>query len=88
MGRSMLSKDRESGRRTAGIRHVPRVFSARPGASAAGRAFQQSFEQVDAAERWGLDASVLGRADFAPERSVPASPLIMAAAIAPANHPL
>ena len=38
--------------------------------------------QVDAAERWGLDAMWLAELHFAPERSVLASPLILAAAIA------
>ena len=56
-------------------------FQCPPGASAA-EAFQQSFEQVDAAERWGLDAMWLAELHFAPERSVLASPLILAAAIA------
>ena len=39
-------------------------------------AFLQSFALVDAAEQWGLDAN------FAPDRWVLASPLILAAAIA------
>jgi hypothetical protein len=39
-------------------------------------AFSQSFALVDAAEQWGLDAN------FAPDRWVLASPLILAAAIA------
>src|SRR3982074_3475955 len=56
-------------------------FQNPPGASAA-EAFKQSFEQVDAAERWGLDAMWLAELHFAPERSVLASPLILAAAIA------
>jgi alkanesulfonate monooxygenase SsuD/methylene tetrahydromethanopterin reductase-like flavin-dependent oxidoreductase (luciferase family) len=56
-------------------------FQCPPGASAA-EAFQQSFEQVDAAERWGLDAMWLAELHFAPERSVLASPLILASAIA------
>src|SRR5271169_821365 len=56
-------------------------FQCPPGASAA-EAFRQSFEQVDAAERWGLDAMWLAELHFAPERSVLASPLILAAAIA------
>jgi alkanesulfonate monooxygenase SsuD/methylene tetrahydromethanopterin reductase-like flavin-dependent oxidoreductase (luciferase family) len=56
-------------------------FQCPPGASAA-EAFAQSFEQVDAAERWGLDAMWLAELHFAPERSVLASPLILAAAIA------
>ncbi len=45
-------------------------------------AFTQSFEQVDAAERMGLDAMWLAELHFVPERSVAASPLILAAAIA------
>ena len=56
-------------------------FQALPGESAA-QSFAQSFEQVDAAERWGLDAMWLAELHFAPERSVLASPLILAAAIA------
>ncbi|HEY2228417.1 MAG TPA: LLM class flavin-dependent oxidoreductase, partial [Xanthobacteraceae bacterium] len=56
-------------------------FQNPPGASAA-EAFRQSFEQVDAAERWGLDAMWLAELHFAPERSVLASPLILASAIA------
>ncbi len=45
-------------------------------------AFAQSFELVDAAEQWGLDAMWLAELHFAPDRSVLASPLIIAAAIA------
>jgi alkanesulfonate monooxygenase SsuD/methylene tetrahydromethanopterin reductase-like flavin-dependent oxidoreductase (luciferase family) len=45
-------------------------------------AFSQSFELVDAAERWGLDAMWLAELHFVPDRSVLASPLILAAAIA------
>src|SRR5215472_11059614 len=45
-------------------------------------AFAQSFAQVDAAEAWGLDAMWLAELHFAPERSVLASPLVLAAAIA------
>ena len=45
-------------------------------------AFAQSFAIVDAAERWGLDAMWLAELHFAPDRSVLASPLILAAAIA------
>lgn len=56
-------------------------FQQPPGASAA-EAFAQSFAQVDAAEGWGLDAMWLAELHFAPERSVLASPLILAAAIA------
>jgi alkanesulfonate monooxygenase SsuD/methylene tetrahydromethanopterin reductase-like flavin-dependent oxidoreductase (luciferase family) len=56
-------------------------FQWSPGASAA-EAFAQSFAQVDAAERWGLDAMWLAELHFAPERSVLASPMILAGAIA------
>src|SRR5215813_14465758 len=45
-------------------------------------AFAQSFELVDAAERWGLDAMWLAELHFEPDRSVLASPMILAAAIA------
>src|SRR5215471_2246076 len=45
-------------------------------------AFSQSFALVDAAERWGLDAMWLAELHFAPDRSVLATPLILAAAIA------
>src|SRR3981081_4181541 len=56
-------------------------FQCPPGASAA-EAFAQSFEQVDAAEGWGLDAMWLAELHFAPERSVCAAPLTLASAIA------
>jgi alkanesulfonate monooxygenase SsuD/methylene tetrahydromethanopterin reductase-like flavin-dependent oxidoreductase (luciferase family) len=56
-------------------------FQWSPGMGAA-EAFAQSFAQVDAAERWGLDAMWLAELHFAPERSVLASPLVLAAAIA------
>lgn len=56
-------------------------FQRLPGMSEA-EAFAQSLEQVDAAERMGLDAMWLAELHFAPERSVLASPLILAAAIA------
>lgn len=56
-------------------------FQALPGESAA-QSFAHSLAQVDAAERWGLDAMWLAELHFAPERSVLASPLILAAAIA------
>jgi alkanesulfonate monooxygenase SsuD/methylene tetrahydromethanopterin reductase-like flavin-dependent oxidoreductase (luciferase family) len=42
----------------------------------------QSFALVDAAEAWGLDAMWLAELHFVPYRSVLASPLILAAAIA------
>ena len=45
-------------------------------------AFEQSFEQVEAAERWGLDAMWLAELHVAPYRSVLAAPLAVGAAIA------
>ena len=45
-------------------------------------AFDQSFELVDAAERVGLDAVWLAEHHFSPERSVLASPIVIASAIA------
>ena len=45
-------------------------------------AFADSFEQVDAAERYGLDVMWLAELHTAPERSVLAAPLTIATAIA------
>src|ERR1700742_1155519 len=45
-------------------------------------AFTESFEQVDAAERYGLDVMWLAELHNAPERSVLAAPLMIATAIA------
>ena len=45
-------------------------------------AFSVSFEQIDAAERWGLDAMWLAEIHVAPERSVCSAPLTLASAIA------
>src|SRR4029453_16628577 len=45
-------------------------------------AFTTSFAQVDAAERWGLDAMWLAEIHIAPERSVCSAPLTLASAIA------
>src|ERR1700681_56557 len=45
-------------------------------------AFAESFQQVDAAEHWGLDAMWLAEIHVAPERSVCAAPLTLASAIA------
>jgi alkanesulfonate monooxygenase SsuD/methylene tetrahydromethanopterin reductase-like flavin-dependent oxidoreductase (luciferase family) len=56
-------------------------FQRRPGESEA-KAFTTAFEQVDAAERWGLDAIWLAEIHMAPERSVCAAPLTIASAIA------
>lgn len=46
------------------------------------QAFQEALEQVDGAERWGLDAMWLAELHFAPERSLLSAPLSIAAAIA------
>ncbi len=56
-------------------------FQRLPGATEA-EAFADSFAQVDAAERMGLDAMWLAELHFAPERSVLASPMMLSAAIA------
>jgi alkanesulfonate monooxygenase SsuD/methylene tetrahydromethanopterin reductase-like flavin-dependent oxidoreductase (luciferase family) len=56
-------------------------FERPPGVSEA-QAFEDSFEMVDAAERWGLDAVWLAELHFAPHRSVLAAPLTIASAIA------
>ena len=56
-------------------------FQRLPGASEPS-AFADSFAQIDAAEQLGLDAMWLAELHFNPERSVLASPLILAAAIA------
>ena len=56
-------------------------FQALPGETAA-QSFAHSLAQVDAAEAWGLDAMWLAELRFAPERSVLAAPLVLAAAIA------
>ena len=56
-------------------------FPSLPGRSHA-EAFAQSFELVDGAERWGLDAMWLGELHFDPARSVLSSPLCVASAIA------
>ena len=44
-------------------------FQRRPGQTEA-EAFTTAFDQVDAAERWGLDAIWLAEFHMAPERSV------------------
>src|ERR1700680_2562264 len=44
--------------------------------------FTQSFAQVDAAERFGLDVVWLAELHFLPERSVASAPLLLASAIA------
>src|SRR5467141_2462265 len=56
-------------------------FPALPG-RAEREAFEESFAQVDAAERWGLDAMWLAELHTAPTRSVLSAPLNIASAIA------
>jgi alkanesulfonate monooxygenase SsuD/methylene tetrahydromethanopterin reductase-like flavin-dependent oxidoreductase (luciferase family) len=56
-------------------------FARRPEQTEA-EAFAQSFAQVDAAERWGLDVVWLAELHFLPERSVASAPLMLATAIA------
>jgi alkanesulfonate monooxygenase SsuD/methylene tetrahydromethanopterin reductase-like flavin-dependent oxidoreductase (luciferase family) len=56
-------------------------FQRLPGATEAA-AFADSFAQIDAAERMGLDAMWLAELHFAPERSVLAAPMILSSAIA------
>src|SRR5437763_17063001 len=56
-------------------------FSRRAGQTDA-EAFAQSFAQVDAAERGGLDVVWLAELHFLPERSVASAPLLIASAIA------
>ena len=56
-------------------------FQRRPGQNEA-EAFATAFEQVDAAERWGLDAIWLPEIHMAPDRSVCAVPMTIASAIA------
>ncbi len=53
-----------------------------PAGTSQEEAFAESFAQVDAAERWGLDAMWLAEIHVAPERSVCSAPLTIAAAIA------
>src|SRR5205807_4154337 len=45
-------------------------------------AFATSFDEIDAAERWGLDAMWLAEIHVNPERSVCSAPLTLASAIA------
>ena len=54
----------------------------RSGAMTEEDAFKISFEEVDAAERWGLDAMWLAEIHVNPERSVCSAPLTLASAIA------
>ena len=45
-------------------------------------AFDEAMEQVDAAERWGLDVMWLAELHFEPRRSLLSAPLSIASAIA------
>ena len=56
-------------------------FARMPGQSEA-ETFAQSFAEVDAAERWGLDVMWLAELHVDPQRSVLAAPLTIATAIA------
>jgi alkanesulfonate monooxygenase SsuD/methylene tetrahydromethanopterin reductase-like flavin-dependent oxidoreductase (luciferase family) len=60
-------------------------FPCRDGQSEA-ETFAEGFDLVDAAEAWGLDAIWLAELHFSPGRSVLASPLTLAAAIAARTH--
>ena len=54
----------------------------RPSGTTEEEAFATSFEQIDAAERWGLDAMWLAEIHVAPERSVCSAPLTLGRASA------
>ena len=56
-------------------------FHVRQGMSQA-EAFEESFNQIDRAEQMGMDSVWLAEHHFSPERSVLASPLVIASAIA------
>src|SRR5260370_9252651 len=56
-------------------------FQCPPGQSEAA-AFAESFEQADAAERWGLDVLWLAELHVVPGQSVLSAPLVVARAIA------
>ena len=59
-------------------------FQRRPGQTEA-EAFTTAFDQVDAAERWGLDAIWLAEIHMAPERSVCSVPMLSRARLPPAR---
>ena len=59
-------------------------FPSMPGKSET-EMFDEGMAQVDAAERWGLDAMWLAEIHFAPERTYLSSPLAIASAIAAAR---
>jgi alkanesulfonate monooxygenase SsuD/methylene tetrahydromethanopterin reductase-like flavin-dependent oxidoreductase (luciferase family) len=56
-------------------------FPALPGRTER-EAFEEGFEQIDAAEHWGLDTMWLAELHFDPQRSVLSAPLSVASAIA------
>lgn len=56
-------------------------FARRAGQTEA-ESFAESFDRIDAAEEWGLDAVWLAEIHFAPDRSVLAAPMTLAAGIA------
>jgi alkanesulfonate monooxygenase SsuD/methylene tetrahydromethanopterin reductase-like flavin-dependent oxidoreductase (luciferase family) len=45
-------------------------------------AFAEAFDEIDAAERWGLDAVWLAELHFAPDRSALSAPIAVASAVA------
>src|SRR5256885_12527709 len=49
-------------------------------------AFDESFQQVEAAERLGMDSVWLAEHHFSPDRSVLASPIVIASSIATRTH--
>ena len=59
----------------------------RPQGVSEAQAFDNAFELIDVAERGGLDAVWLAELHFSPERSVLASPMLLAAAIGAAHQP-
>jgi alkanesulfonate monooxygenase SsuD/methylene tetrahydromethanopterin reductase-like flavin-dependent oxidoreductase (luciferase family) len=61
-----------------GMFHQFPVIPGRP----ANAAFDEAFAQIDGAERWGLDAIWLAELHVDPERSVLASPMTIAGAVA------
>ena len=61
-----------------GMFHQFPVIPGRP----ASEAFDQAFAQIDGAERWGLDVMWLAELHVDPERSVLASPMTIAGAVA------
>src|SRR3984957_16699945 len=78
-GRHDCGHDRSKGKHMEfGIFHEFPSIAGRPDAEA----FDQAFELVDGAERWGLDAMWLAELHFDPTRAVLSAPLCVASAIA------